>query len=368
MGREYEANLRYMFSGNTLATLALGLLLVLLLPLTAAAADDRATADAAAVRGLAAVDSLLQVPAAAQAVATARALWATWAKNPIYGWQIEGRLGLALLLSGEAAAALPHLENVVLRHPRQPDHHRNLGSALLQLGRRGRALSEYAVAVELAPTDADLRREYGQLLLSFGDDGAAERELLLAREMGGAGPELDQALASLYLLQKEFGRAVPVLRRVYAAAPRPDTRRTLVAAMAQAGADTLLRDFLAATPPAVRTADEWRLLVEAEGRLGGQEHALRAVRRLSDPPPNAAAAAYARDDRFWGQVALNLLAAGAYADGLRAVDQAIKLAPDDVVYRNNRVVLLTRLGRDGAARAEWEKVLALDPSRARTSR
>ncbi len=47
---------------------------------------------------------------------------------------------------------------------------------------------------------------------------------------------------------------------------------------------------------------------------------------------------------------------------LVAADRAVTLAPDNVVYRNNRVVLLIQLGRQDEAAQEWEKVLALDPS------
>jgi len=47
---------------------------------------------------------------------------------------------------------------------------------------------------------------------------------------------------------------------------------------------------------------------------------------------------------------------------LEAADRAISLADRNVVYRNNRVVLLLKLGRKQEAAREWDEVLRLDPS------
>jgi len=330
--------------------------------------SPRQAANMAAVRGLAEVDSLLAVPDRIQAVAAARDLWHRMGEHPVYGWQIEGRLGLALLVAAEPEAALPHLENVVRRQPREAIHHRNLGAALLQLKRRGRALSEYQMAVELAPGSADLRREFGQVLLSFGNTKGAARELAVAHDLCGGCPELDQPLAALYLMQKDFARAVPLLQRLYDRDPSPEGHRNLMAAMARAGEDSAVVAFVTAVPVEQRSNDEWRLLVEAEGRLGGRTCSLAAVALLSAAGPAVAVLAQVGAAPFWGQVSLNLLAAAEYENGLTAVDQAIALAPENVVYRNNRVVLLTRLGRDTEARAEWERVLALDPTRTQDTR
>lgn len=321
-------------------------------------AASRQDTDRMASRGLVAIDSLLAVPAAAAAVTSAEDLWRRLGDNPIYGWQIEGRLGLALLMAGRPAEALPHLENVVRLQPREAAYHRNLGAALLQLKRRGRALSEYRVAVELEPRSVDLHREFGQLLLSFGDTRQAARELHTARELCGGCPELDQPLASLYLLQRDFSRAVPVLRRLFARDPQPSGRKTLVGAMAKAGEDSALVGFVAGLAARERTLEEWRLLVEAEGRLGQAAQSRLAVDDLQagagDRLPRAARAAAP----FWGQIALNLLAVGDCGQALIAAEQAIALDPENVVYHNNKVVLLTRLGRDAEARREWERLQA----------
>jgi len=41
------------------------------------------------------------------------------------------------------------------------------------------------------------------------------------------------------------------------------------------------------------------------------------------------------------------------------------LSPNEIIYLNNRVVLLTELGRDDEAKIAWDRVLAIDPSLAR---
>lgn len=323
------------------------------------AQSRRDTYDAAR-RGLATIDSLLAVPAASAAVDRARDLWLTVGDDPVYGWQVESRLGLALLLADEPKAALPHLESVARQQPGEALHHRNLGAALIQLRRRGRALAEYRTAVELAPDNPDLRRELGQLLLAFGDTKQAARELAVARRLCGGCPELDQPLASLYLREKDYTRAVAPLARLFERDPRPAIRQTLVAALANAGQDSSLMAVVGTVPPGDRSEQEWRLLVEAEGRFGGQAHSLLAATALTAGDTTQVPEAVLHSAPFWGQVALNLLVAGQYLPGLAAVDQAVALEPREIVYRNNRVVLLQRLGREAAARQEWQRVQDLE--------
>ncbi|MCB1184504.1 tetratricopeptide repeat protein [bacterium] len=309
------------------------------------------------------MDSLLQAGVPTAAVAEARRLSARVGDDPVYGWQVTGRLGLALLASGEAAAALPHLEDIVRHLPRDAVHHRNLGAALLQLDRRGRALSEYQVAVELDPADPELRREYGQMLLAFRDLRRAGRELHTARELCGGCPATDEPLASYHLLAGEPAAAVPYLQRIQARNPSPEHRRTLLAALVAAGQDSAVVALIGTGEAERRPADEWRLLVEAEGRLADLPTTREVAAGLAANPERVPRAV-AGDDRFWGTVALNLIGAAAWDDALRAVDRAIALAPDAVVHRNNRVVVLTALGRHDEARAEWERVRRLDPTRA----
>lgn len=313
---------------------------------------------------LARIDSLLAAQAWPQAVEAARSLHARQADDPYRGWQVESRLGVALLRAGDPAGAFEPLENAVRKNPASPENHRNLGAALVQLGRRGRALAEYAQAVELAPRDADVRLEYGQLLLDFHDRTRAREQLLAAQRLCGSCPEVQEPLVRLYLASGEFDQAATVLQQLLAQRPSPGLRRSLIQALQGAGRDSTLLEFLGRGPVNDLPADEAMLLVELEGKLVRTGHSEVFALALGDPDREAAEVpASVRDrDAFWGRVSYNLLLAGKDRAALTAVGRAVSLAPDNAVYRNNRVVLLTRLGRHEEAAREWERALALDPS------
>ncbi len=162
------------------------------------------------------------------------------------------------------------------------------------------------------------------------------------------------------LKQDRAEAAVAPLTRAQAAAPDSAGRRLLVAALHAAHRDSALlalldgEDRRAVGPPGPPGPGGGRR------PSGGAPTRSRAYARLwsrRGPP-----AAVADDPLFWGRVALNLLKGGDYADGLAAADRAVALAPENAVYRNNRVVLLLKLGRRDEAAAEWERVLELDPS------
>lgn len=337
------------------------LVLVAVFLFRGAGARDRESVILEANAGLAAVDSLIQVDPG-EAVGRARALMARFGDDPLYGWQVEGRLATALLVAGRPAEALPLLENLVRRAPHEAAGHRNLAAALRQLGRRGRALTEYGLVVELAPDDAAARLEYGQYLLEFRNWSLAEHHLLEARRLCGGCPEAEGALANLYLGQGNWAAAVVPLRRLADAGAGPKVERSLYAALARSGGDAELIARLEARGLPGLDEEQFRLLVDAEGRLGRVDHSRNFATGGGEWPRLPA------EDGFWGQVALNLLAAGEWEAGLTAVDRAIALAPASVTHRTNRVVLLQELGREEEARREWEEVLRLDPGRADESK
>jgi tetratricopeptide (TPR) repeat protein len=327
-------------------------------------ASNRSENAARARAGLARIDSLLEAGQAATAIREARRLGDQLAGDPLYGWQIEGRLGLALLRDGNPAEALPYLEAVLRRNPNDHVLHRNFAAALLATGRKGRALTEFSLAVELAPYDYETRLEYGQVLAEFGDVQESRTQLEVARSLCPDCPEADRALAGILLEAGRYEAAVDPLRRIMDREPTPWARRSLSQALAGAGRDRELLDFLAARALNGLSAEEMNLVVEAEGRLGEADRSLACLRALTDPAalPGGLDDGLLTDHGFWGRVSLNLLESGHYNEGLEAADRAIKLDGGNVVYRNNRVVLLLKLGRPEEAAREWEEVLLLDPS------
>lgn len=315
-------------------------------------------------QALARVDSLLAVGSVPEAVEAARALHQKHATDRYHGWQVESRLGVALLRSGQPGEALPSLENAVRLAPAEAETHRNLGAVLLELGRRGRALAEYAQAVELSPRDPDLRLEYGQLLLDFGDRERARVHLQKAGELCPDCPAVQEQLARLYLASGRFDLAGDILVRLYRERPTKGLRLSLIQAWQGAGQDSLLLDFLGQGQVVDLPADEAMWLVELEGKLGQTRYSEAFALTVSDEDREAATvpAGVRSQAVFWGRVSYNLLVAEKNRPALAAVNRAVLLDPENVVYRNNRVVLLTRLEMHDEAAREWEKVLALDPS------
>jgi tetratricopeptide (TPR) repeat protein len=329
-----------------------------------AGAGSRAEIAAQAQDGLARVDSLLDAGQDAAAVREANHLFEQLGDDPLYGWQITGRLGLALLRAGDPASALPHLEAVMRRDPNDPVAHRNFAVALLALGRKGRALSEFQVVVELDPDNYEARLEYGQILAEFGDAKAASSQLEVARYLCPECPEPDQVMAGALMGAGFYGDAVAPLQRLQAKAPTAENRIHLAQALAGAGRDRDLLDFLKIEAPAGLTPLEMNLVVEAEGRLAEASWSLACLGAASGAGdvPGGLAEGLLTDPPFWGRISLNLLESGHLEEGLRAADRAVELDPGNVIYRNNRVVLLLELERDEEAALEWAKVLKLDPS------
>ncbi len=326
--------------------------------------------DRAVLGGLAEVDSLLAAGRPDLATVRIRLLIDDFGSDPVNGWQLKERLGVALLRDGQPALALPFLETAIRRNPELWLGHRNLGAALMAMGRQGRAFSEFQQAVELAPDNFKVRLEFGQVLLEFHDYAKAAVHLESARKLCPDCAGIKPALAHLYLVTGKPGQAVTILRSIHADTPSRDSRRSLAQALQAAGQDSLLLELWSKTPLAELGKDEILLLVETEGKMGRFEYSLDFA-GLLEGASNAfferggTGGELAANAEFWGHICLNLLQSGYLKEGLQAADMAVSLAPDEVVFRNNRVVLLTKLGRHDEAAREWNKVLEMDPSLAK---
>lgn len=302
-----------------------------------------------AARALAEVDSLLAAGRSAAAVEAALEAARRWAGDPLYGWQVEGRAGAALLAAGRPVEALPRLEAAIGLQPLDGALRHHLGLALAALGRRGRALAEFEESARLDPAAVAPRLEAGRVRGQLGDIAGAAREWAAALRLCGGCPEPDRLLAGLLLGADRPAEAVAPLRRLHAAAGGdPEIRRNLVAALALAGQDSALLDLVGEIAQDGWTADEWRQAVQAEGRLGSARVARAALERLGAP---AAGDALPReDDVFWARAAANLLADAQPEASLAAIDRALFLRPGHRVYHHNRAAALAALGRHEEAR------------------
>jgi Flp pilus assembly protein TadD len=298
---------------------------------------------------LAQVDSLLAQGLPDQAAERALAGVKRWGNDPLYGWQLQGRAGAALVAAGRSREAVAVLEPALQLNPRDGALHHQLGLALAALGRRGRALAEFDEAAALDPSAVAPRLEAGRIRGALGDWGRARADFEAARRLCGGCPEADRLLGSMLMSAGRPGDAVAPLQRLWQAQPAPEVRRHLLAALAGAGADSAVLALVSATPCAEWTGDDWRMAVQSESRLGGAGWAGAALKAVVD---GDTAQVPVTEDVFWAQASLNLLAVGRADAALEAVDRALALAPDRSTYHNNRAAVLVALGRlDDARRA-----------------
>jgi len=310
-----------------------------------------------AAAALARLDSLLAAGAPERAVPLALRALAQWGADPLYGWQVQGRVGAALRAAGQAAEALPHIEQAVGRRPGDAGLHHLLGLALSDLGRSGRALAEFEQAADLDPRNPAHRLEAGRLRATLGDWRRACAELEIGRNLCAGCPEADRLLGSVLLAAGRPAEAVAPLLRLWTAHPDSQVRHHLLGALAAASLDSATLALVEATPPRDRTCDDWRMVIQAEGRLGGARWAVAALAVADSSAPGRFPVSEAL---FWAQSALNLLASGLPADALLAADRALALDGGRSVFHHNRAAILVALGRPDEARRALEVARRLD--------
>ena len=310
--------------------------------------------DQASVAAIAVIDSLLEARQWDAALTQAQALLVAGDLAP-HAWLLQERVGLAWQGKGEFTTAISHFERAIALAPGKSSPHQNLAATLMAVGHRGRAFAEYQQAVALDPGNWRARLDYGQALLEFRLLADAREQLLAVREACGECPESDRALARFHLQAEEYASAVSYLERLYLADRDSVLRVNLATAYWQCRADTQLVALLQPYWPDDLSRAEINMILEADRKLGSAARAQEAVRSWQEGTSISA------DPVFWGIVSLTCLETGRFDEALVAADRAIQLDPLNVTYRNNRVVILTRLGRQAEAEAEWAQVLELAP-------
>ena len=268
-------------------------------------------------------------------------------------WPLEQRLGLAYQALGRFEEALPHLERAVLWAQQDPVNHRNLAHLLLQLGKRGRAFSEYRDACSLALDDWSVRVEFGHVLLDYEQIDRAASILEEAETRCSDCPDVARALVRLSLVRRDYNRALPYITILHGSNPTSETREQMALILLKTGQPEAARAMLLNLWPDALSANERRIVLEADQQLGDDSRALAL-----------AVSGGVEDDGadFWGLASLICFEAGEDESALFLVERAIALAPQSAALRNNRVAMLLKLGRREDADVEWGIVLQLDPS------
>ena len=335
------------------------------LPPAGVAGPTAPTPPLPAAAALAHMDSLLASGAPEQALPPALRALDRWGDDPLYGWQVKGRVGTALRAANRPAEALPHLEQALGQAPGDAGLHHQLGLALSDLGRNGRALAEFEQAAALDPRDPAPHLEAGRLRGVLGDWRRAGAELEIARGLCDGCPEADRLLGTVMMAAGRPADAVAPLTRLWAAFPDSQVRHHLLGALAGAGQDSATLALVEGTRPGDRTRDDWRMAVRAEGRVGGARWAEAALAVADSVPPGRFPG---NEALFWAQGALNLLAAGRPAEALLAADRALALDKGQAVFHHNRAAILVALGRQDEARRALEAASAVESRDGREER
>ncbi len=352
-GRPRAASLALRFPGrhsgrNAAVAGTVVAVLVAVVPAARLFAEPKAS-DAPGV-ALARVDSLVAAGQAAAAVPLALQARERWKDDPVFGWQVEARAGEACLAAGRGPESLPFLEQACRLRPTEGVLHHRLGTALAQMGRTGRALAEFEEAARLSPTDPAPFLEAGRLRAGLGDLGRARVAFEAARVACGGCPEADRLLGSVLLAAGKPAEAIAPLSRLWSVHPDSLVRRHLLAAFVGAQQDSAVLALVASTPAHQLDRDDWRMAVQAEGRVGGADWSSAAVAAPADR-----ASRFPSDDAvFWAQAARNLERSGRLDAALTAVDRAVALEPGRAVFLHNRAAILAALGRTGEAREALE--------------
>lgn len=192
-------------------------------------------------------------------------------------------LGSALGMLGRTDQALEALRRAIALSPGSPSAHYNVARLLSARGENAAALSEYDAVVRLSPRDEDAVLGQADLLARLGRFPEAREALADGHRRMPEQGRLAHALAYLLAASpdtsvRDGARALELAQAVHAAAPTPDSGRTVALALAELGR--------------CAEAEEWLdRLLETFGRDGAAETALlradrdRAARGAPCRPP-----------------------------------------------------------------------------------
>ena len=227
-------------------------------------------------------------------------------------------LGNALAGAKETRLAIEQMEQAIALNPDYAPAWAALGGVTLLKGDRDKAAEAYQRAVQLAPESADAHLALANFYWLTGDIQAAERTLLTAHQVDQRNPLVHRALATLYLSSRRAAQAEPHFK---ALAATPSGRIALASYYAAMGRKQDAR-------------------VELDGVL--------------ERSPQHAGAHLA-------MAQLLLTTGGETAEVERHAREAVRLDPN-LVAAGTLVAMLHESRGDGdAARAEYERILAIRP-------
>lgn len=240
--------------------------------------------------------------------------------------------GLALHRAGRSDAALSQWQLAYDSEPTNPDYVAALGIGYTGRDDR-RALEYFNRAEELGADDADFHNNFGLLLMRMQHLDRARDEFLRATSREPERDAFAYNLAVIYMKTADYAAAIPILERLFSSSPE---RRSYRVYLARAYMEDGQFD------EAIELLEPW--VTEDKG-----------------PDPARGRSEEPGRDEAYGILAMSYRGIGRGEEAEALMSEALKIAPENVIHLINYGVILAENGRIGEARAQWEKVLRLQP-------
>jgi len=251
---------------------------------------------------------------------------------------VHVRLGAALSLRGEHAAATDALRRAIALDELQPVAHRALGQALLALERAEEALAPLRRSIELAPRDLAAHASLAQALARLGRSEAAEATI-----------EASKGMQPLHALSDPLYGERVFMRSVSSSRAFTRAQSAIRAGRMQQAIDDLELVLLARTDDA--SAHYWKGLAHA--RLGQPELAAEHLKRAVTLEPTLRVARLT--------LAAQLLVLQRYAEAASQIEAAAKLQALDAESQFYLGLAYEGAGRPEKARVALRRALELQP-------
>jgi superkiller protein 3 len=277
--------------------------------------------------------------------------------------------GEMLMEMDKVGRALTEFELAVNLSDRDALAHYNYGLALYRFGRRDAALAQWQIALSLDSRNAAYAEALG-IGFTGSDDQKALGFFEQALELGAGGPEFNNNFGLLLIRLREFDRAERHFESAADADPtyekyrlnlavarlqgeRYETAIPLLEALVASSENTTYRIYLGRAYYESKRFDDAIGLLEGwlqsnptpvEGPSGGE----------GEPPPPGLNEAY-------DVLAMSFRGLGQLDKATVYIGKAVELQPGNSVHLNNYGVILAESGRIEEAKAQWRKVLRLEP-------
>jgi Flp pilus assembly protein TadD/mono/diheme cytochrome c family protein len=230
-------------------------------------------------------------------------------------------LGAALEGAGQWQAAVERLSEAIKAHPDACDARFDLATLDLRHDRLRNAEEEFRAQLKACQEDAEVRAGLGAALAAEGQAGGARAEFRRALGLDAANLQALMGLAGMELEAGETRSAVERLRQAVRVGPA--------------------------------SAEAHEQLARAMAQSGDQDGALAELRTAARLRPE--------DPLLHSALSQVLAAAGSLEQAIEEQRIALKLLENDADGWNNLGVLEARTGQSGAARADFEHALRLQP-------